>query len=1753
MSSSSPAAAPPPPLSPREHVDKIRRERYFIGRGEQNPLAEDMHQAVNYLSQELYSKDVHFLMELIQNAEDNDYPSEAAPALEFVITSKDITRSGATATLLVFNNENGFTPANIESICRIGKSTKRGNRSTGYIGEKGIGFKSVFLVSRNPHIFSNGYQIKFSEDPCAECGIGYIVPEWVEENPIMSDIANIYGSLKSLPTTTFLLPLKSDKIDAVKKELSNTQPEVLLFLSKIRQISVREVNDDLNATSLSQISISSEADALTRKDIGAESYTLHLSADEDKTDEQHCSYYIWKQHFPVKPECYVQKREGIDKWVVMLAFPHGQRLSKGVGSPGVYAFLPTEMTTNFPFIIQADFLLSSSRESILLDSQWNRGILECVPSAFVNAFLALVKSTESAPVFALPPVFKFLPLNHSSIELMDSVRLSIRNKLIDVDIVPCETCSSVKVFCKPTEVCRLNSEFWNIINRALKFGVDVPNISSHGTNILNSYFDSEEYDDVLGFLGIGYVNSLWYGRCIQGSDLVELLPEEVYFDLLTFVAQNWKAKFVGTNMAQIPLVKCIGGGGVMTYRSVYEATAVDERLCMLSDEECAPSVINWNNDHFSTASQTVFMPLSTQKALGLFSKKTAVIEWLEKYAAMKTLTLHEYALMLVKALPDKSLVLAFTQFIYHLHSEKLMPEWSVKHICNLIPIVDNCGNVVATRSIVLVPSKGSRWASLLGENPWIAQNYVELGDDYVYSGNSSGEQICEDEFLSFIRTYVQATDVPFLIPPDASFPAASSSLTAENALLLLEWIENLRSRGVGLPEKFLSCIMHGNWLMTSVGYCSPADSFMSNAEWGCLFQARLAFVDVPMIDQEYYMGKMNDFKEVLATLGVKFEFSQAMSYLGKRFISMVTGTLTGDIVLSLLRFIRFLKQEHMASDHLIQTIRGRDWLKTCAGYRSPAESVLFSSEWIIPSEVSCLPFVDIDFYGHEISEYKSELQLLGVHATLKQNYQIIVDNINLPTGPVTSGAAILLLKCIRHADSCKNLVKGLKKRQWLKTNSGFRAPWETFILEREWKCLLKFADVVPLLDLPFYGNEILTYQDELMKIGVVGSLEQASNSITHYLKKLLSTSSLTKEIRIALLSCYKDLRDVGKTFPANILKFMQKEKWLHTTQGFRPPNKCVLFDSSWEPVMAVASLPFIDDGESSTGTGKEIYSYKEELEALGVIVDFNQGADFVLSCLSTLEGPQLPNPNVVSAYTGLHVSRETGNTSETSNQNVAALTNAESPPLLLSTTLVSLLKCMQRSANPRSFALQIKKMQMKSTLGYRYADQCILYDSAWSSYLRREDGPFIDEAFYGPEILSYRTELRLIGVVVDVGYGCSLLAHDLKHLSRVDTITRIYKYLSVFKSEPRNKGESCIWIPNGRNSGHWVRPADCVLHDRNGLFTTRFSVLDKYYEKDLFGFFSTVLGVRHSPKVLDHCILWRSWECTCFEMTPASCSFFWEFIGNCWNATTAKLLSGSVTRLPVLSDGKIILRAVEDVFVPDDLLLKHLFDQFSSEPIFVWYPTGLSFTSRARMDSIYQSLGVRAISKAVTIDGSCVLNMNCCQAVEARDAMVTPGVLRIILSFLANPVLEIGTDKRHQLASYLLGVKALQMTEPTSVSYQVKLSLGRTLTVKGRRTFRWERDNHKLYVLKSEAPHGRMTRMESATCFGEEISQGLLYERVELIPSLTELLKVGFLVGFEENEVEFLLKTKNLQLYSEDEDFLLHAFPPQNYKDDEDF
>ena len=91
---------------------------------------------VDRLSVELYSKSTHFLLEFIQNADDNEYASNVIPTLHLKFKKDRIHISC---------NEIGFNAANVEAICKIGASTKKNH--VGYIGMT----LKPFLVSQNLH------------------------------------------------------------------------------------------------------------------------------------------------------------------------------------------------------------------------------------------------------------------------------------------------------------------------------------------------------------------------------------------------------------------------------------------------------------------------------------------------------------------------------------------------------------------------------------------------------------------------------------------------------------------------------------------------------------------------------------------------------------------------------------------------------------------------------------------------------------------------------------------------------------------------------------------------------------------------------------------------------------------------------------------------------------------------------------------------------------------------------------------------------------------------------------------------------------------------------------------------------------------------------------------------------------------------------------------------------------------------------------------------------------------------------------------------------------------------------------------------------------------------------------------------------------------------------------------------------------------------------------------------------------------
>jgi hypothetical protein len=91
---------------------------------------------------------------------------------------------------------------------------------------------------------------------------------------------------------------------------------------------------------------------------------------------------------------------------------------------------------------------------------------------------------------------------------------SFLSKLLEENIVPSKSYTKQKFFDKPPKLCRLMPAFWNILEKAKNEGVSLFDLSSHGNYILSSGLDRKEYDHVLSFLGVGYVNNNWYAKCI---------------------------------------------------------------------------------------------------------------------------------------------------------------------------------------------------------------------------------------------------------------------------------------------------------------------------------------------------------------------------------------------------------------------------------------------------------------------------------------------------------------------------------------------------------------------------------------------------------------------------------------------------------------------------------------------------------------------------------------------------------------------------------------------------------------------------------------------------------------------------------------------------------------------------------------------------------------------------------------------------------------------------------------------------------------------------------------------------------------------------------------------------------------------------------------------------------------------------------------------------------------------------------------
>ena len=496
-----------------KYISDFRLREYGIGgdgrqKKEFAPISRKLKNSIELLSTGLYAKDIHFILELIQNAEDNNY-KESSPELEFLILDEDPTNTpGSQGCLCVFNNEIGFAEPNVESICGIGQSTK--DRLHGYIGEKGIGFKSVFIVSSQPHIYSNGFRFCFKEDD-PDLELAYIVPYWLDCVP---DVIRVKRA-----NTAILLPLKEGKKAEIIAELERIEPETILFLAKLEGLAI-EVQENSK-----KIELIRDKSAAPITDL-----LVQINCQQDHVSR----YWMHEEDVAVPANIRDDKRSGVNDRTISVAFPLDTADDRGK----IFAFLPTDVDSGFPFIVNADFILSASRETIQTSRKWNEWLRDSLAPAILNGIKQLL-GNEKHKVMA----YRFIPLTknlQSLREFFSPVCKAIHAYLSDSEVV----LSDRGVFNRP-EVSRLASKrvrhLFNNERRPSAF------------NSL-SFVDSgiEKYSEQLKVIGVKAFLAGDLKQCLSDREWLKDQNSDWFVELYTYLYEVQKA---GNSMVKrLPII-----------------------------------------------------------------------------------------------------------------------------------------------------------------------------------------------------------------------------------------------------------------------------------------------------------------------------------------------------------------------------------------------------------------------------------------------------------------------------------------------------------------------------------------------------------------------------------------------------------------------------------------------------------------------------------------------------------------------------------------------------------------------------------------------------------------------------------------------------------------------------------------------------------------------------------------------------------------------------------------------------------------------------------------------------------------------------------------------------------------------------------------------------------------------------------------------------------------------------------------------
>lgn len=285
-----------------------------------------------------------YINELLQNADDCEYSAGERPEFRLEISKADAKK------IETRYNEKGFTKENVRAITAIGESTKKKlmqgeKKAENLIGEKGVGFKSVFAVAERVEIYSGDLKFSLSQN---------------------------------MPTVPELLPPKkgcdagTTMVFTLKEEMKSdffSEEKVLslcLCLRKLRTLKIGEYRVTIN-----------DKDGIRTIQINDKKY----------------EYQIVEHQFTVDNKEALNERRGnkkniSEKQSILFYIPLNKSANK---SFYLYSGLPTEIEVKIPLIIDAPFELDTARSNVI-ENKWNNYILDKFYEGLSKVLLKLSKT-----------------------------------------------------------------------------------------------------------------------------------------------------------------------------------------------------------------------------------------------------------------------------------------------------------------------------------------------------------------------------------------------------------------------------------------------------------------------------------------------------------------------------------------------------------------------------------------------------------------------------------------------------------------------------------------------------------------------------------------------------------------------------------------------------------------------------------------------------------------------------------------------------------------------------------------------------------------------------------------------------------------------------------------------------------------------------------------------------------------------------------------------------------------------------------------------------------------------------------------------------------------------------------------------------------------------------------------------------------------------------------------------------------------